>query len=189
MTSLRNSEHRRREHPTKMTLEGVTVVGAATLVVFGVCFIALWIFAGPGRKAERKEIVIPAGTYALIDAGENPLNLPANWSLRSGDILVFDNRDQVGHYVGPWFSPRNEITEVIVNASASLTLFCSLHPDGQINIDVTPRRSDWTLAVWPSLMVGVPFGLILLMVRQLMRRLEDPESFGDPDMETTSLMP
>jgi len=156
----------------KETREAVLVVLGTTAAVFVVCLVALWIFAGPGREPERREIVIPAGTSDLIASGQNPLDLPSNWSFRSGDVLVLDNRDDVGHYVGAWFSPYDEVTEITVTASA--TVFCTLHPAGEIYIDVTPRRSDWALAVPPTLMVGPAFGLVLLMALHLLRRLEDP---------------
>jgi|TARA_B100000959_G_scaffold148056_1_gene155404 hypothetical protein len=154
--------------------EAALVVAGTTTAVFLVCLVALWIFAGPGRARERREIVIPAGTADLIAAGENPLDLPANWSFRSGDVLVLDNRDDVGHYVGAWFSPYGEVTEITVTASA--TVFCTLHPAGQIYIDVTPRRTDWMLAVPPTLLIGPAFGLVLLMALRMLQRLEDPET-------------
>ncbi len=154
------------------------------MAVFLVCLVALWIFAGPGRAPERREIVIPAGTADLIAVGENPLDLPSNWSFRSGDVLILDNRDDVGHYVGAWFSPYGEVTEITVTASA--TVFCTLHPAGQIYIDVTPRRTDWMLAVPPTLLIGPAFGLVLLMALRMLRRLEDPETVaGAREVERT----
>ena len=155
------------------TREATVVVLGTTMAVFFICLVALWIFAGPGRMPERRTIVIPTGTADLIAAGQNPLDLPANWSFRSGDVLVLDNRDKVGHYVGAWFSPYGEATEITVTVSA--TVFCTLHPAGEIYIDVTPRRTDWILAVPPTLMVGPAFGLVLLLALRLLRHLEDPE--------------
>ncbi len=147
------------------------VVVGTTAAVFLVCLLALWIFAGPGRDASRREILIPAGTADLIAAGQNPLDLPSNWSFRSGDVLVLDNRDVADHYVGAWFAPYGEVTEVTMEASA--TVFCTLHPAGQIIIDVTPRRSDWALAVPPTLMIGPALGLVLLLALRLLRGLEE----------------
>ena len=164
--------------------EAALVVAGTTMAVFLVCLVALWIFAGPGRAPERREIVIPAGTADLIAVGENPLDLPSNWSFRSGDVLILDNRDDVGHYVGAWFSPYGEVTEITVTASA--TVFCTLHPAGQIYIDVTPRRTDWMLAVPPTLLIGPAFGLVLLMALRMLRRLEDPETVaGAHEVERT----
>jgi len=170
----------------KETREAVLVVLGTTAAVFVVCLVALWIFAGPGREPERREIVIPAGTSDLIASGQNPLDLPSNWSFRSGVVLVLDNRDDVGHYVGAWFSPYDEVTEITVTASA--TVFCTLHPAGEIYIDVTPRRSDWALAVPPTLMVGPAFGLVLLMALHLLRRLEDPVPEATRESGRSSLM-
>ncbi len=175
--------------------EAALVVTGTTVAVFLVCLVALWIFAGPGRTPERREILIPAGTADLIAAGQNPLDLPANWSFRSGDVLVLDNRDDVGHYVGAWFSPYGEVTEVTVTSSA--TVFCTLHPAGQIYIDVTPRRTDWMLAVPPTLLIGPAFGLVLLMALRMLRRLEDPDPLagtevgrrGTRDVEPEQVVP
>lgn|GEM_PF-166083 len=164
--------------------EAALVVTGTTVAVFLVCLVALWIFAGPGRTPERREIVIPAGTADLIAAGQNPLDLPANWSFRSGDVLVLDNRDDVGHYVGAWFSPYGEVTEITVTASA--TVFCTLHPAGQIYIDVTPRRTDWTLAISPTLLIGPAFGLVLLMALRMLRRLENPDPAAQSEVARRS---
>ncbi|MBC8363881.1 MAG: hypothetical protein H8E59_02635 [Actinobacteria bacterium] len=153
-------------------------VGGATAVTFLVCLIALWTFAGPGRSPSRREIVIPAGTADLIADGGNPLGLPASWSFRSGDVLVLDNRDRADHFIGAWFAPYDRVTEVTLEASA--TVLCSLHPDGVISIDVTPRRTDWALAVPPTLMIGPAFGLVLLMAGRVLRGLDDPGNASGP---------
>ena len=158
--------------------DALLTVGGATAATLLVCMVALWIFAGPDRAPSRRDLVIPAGTAELIANGGNPLDLPANWSFRSGDVLVLDNRDRADHFIGAWFAPYDRVTEVTLEAS--VTVLCSLHPDGVISIDVTPRRTDWALAVPPTLMIGPAFGLTLLMARWVLRSLGDIEGTSGP---------
>ncbi|MCP5029598.1 MAG: hypothetical protein GY929_25280 [Actinomycetia bacterium] len=152
----------------------VASVLITTFLVWVVCFVALWIFAGPGREPERREIVIEAGDAELIAQGENPLEIPSTWNFLSGDVLVLDNRDSAIHLVGPWTVGPGQVLELKLRASVP-NAFCSIHPSGRLRINVEPRRTDLALTTAPTLMLGPPLGLAAYAVHRVMSKLEESE--------------
>lgn len=146
-----------------------------TALFWVVCVIALWIYAGPGGESERREVVIDPGDSELIAAGQNPLDLPSTWTFRTGDVLVLDNRDHVAHTVGTWSVGSGRTLEVKLQASPP-PAFCSIHPDGVLNINVEPRRTDLSLTIFPTLALGPAMGVIMLGVRRIHRSLEEEDA-------------
>ncbi|MCP3856982.1 MAG: hypothetical protein GY745_18875 [Actinomycetia bacterium] len=151
----------------------VTVL-LTTLLVWIVCYVALWFYAGPGRPPERREVVIEQGDAVRIARGENPLEIPSTWSFRSGDVLVLDNRDSAIHVVGPWTVGPGQIVELTLRASVP-SAFCSIHPDGVLSISVDPRRTDFAVTLTPTLLLGPPLGVVAYAVRQVFSRLEESD--------------
>jgi hypothetical protein len=81
--------------------------------------------------------VIPDGTAARLAAGEDVNVMPADLNLRLDDRLVVINNDRAMHRVGPFtVAPGDRLERRFVEA-ATITGFCSLHPNGEINIDIT----------------------------------------------------
>ncbi|MFN0088904.1 MAG: heme-copper oxidase subunit III [Acidimicrobiales bacterium] len=156
------------------------VIAVATAAFWVVCALALWIYAGPGRRPAVHELTIQPGAAALVAAGQNPLALPATWSFRSGDVLVLANDDAVVHVLGRWLVAPGERRRITLRASASLV--CSLHPSGAIALDVHPARTDWRLTLAPTLVVGPALGVGALAVRRVARALDEPAAPGVPSL-------
>lgn len=145
-----------------------------TLVMWIVCAIALFIYAGERRDPVRHNLIIPAGTAALVAAGENPLEIPAHWNLRSGDVLVLDNRETTQQVFGAWSVGPGERREVLLRPFTGVVQ-CTLHPDGELILDVAPDTTDWKLGLIATLAFGPTLGIGALAVARLVGALHHTE--------------
>ena len=129
------------------SMRGGALVLASTLAMWIVCAIALYIYAGEGRDPRRYDLVIHKGTDELVAAGQNPLALPSHWNLRSGDVLVLDNREDSQQTFGAWSVGPGELREVVLRPFTGLVQ-CTLHPEGELVLDVAPAvlcaNRGWT---------------------------------------------
>ena len=160
-------------------------VVVATVVMWGICAVALLIYTRGARAPETHNLTIPEGTGVLIAGGENPLEIPSTWSFLSGDTLQLINRDDVDHWIGPYLVPALDERSYVLQPSLGGSLFCSLHPDGEIRIEVDVRDFDARLTLLPTLLLGPAVGLIMAGVLRVMRLLDEPipaerDSSADP---------
>jgi hypothetical protein len=137
--------------------------------------IGLLIYTADARGTTTHELVIPSGTGDQIVSGGNPLELPAQWSYYAGDQLVVDNRDTVSHQIGRWFVPSGAVIAIVLQPDYGGSLNCSLHPTGEISLDVQPRGFDLQMTLFPTLLLGPALGLIILGTRRVMRALDDSD--------------
>jgi hypothetical protein len=140
--------------------------------------VALAIYTNGARDPETRTLLIPDGTAELIAAGENPLRIPASWSFLADDTLELINQDRVGHRFGQYFVPPATTRAYTLQPAFGGSLACSLHPAGEINIDVDVRTFDWRATVFPTLVLGPAVGLILTVVGSVMRKLDEPDQGG-----------
>ncbi len=139
-----------------------------------VCAVALYIYAGEGRDPRRYDLVIAPGTDELVAAGQNPLALPSHWNLRSGDVLVLDNREDSQQTFGAWSVSAGEVQEVVLRPFTGIVQ-CTLHPEGELILDVAPASTDWKLALIATLGFGPTLGLGALGVARLTGALAHTE--------------
>lgn len=138
-----------------------------------VCVVALATMADD-HAPRRYDLVIPAGTEELVATGANPLQIPSEWGLVSGDVLVLDNRDDVEHSFGAWTVGPGEQREIVLRPFDGVIL-CSLHPAGQLTLNVDPSSTDWTLPLIATLAFGPMLGLGTLGVLRAADALRAPE--------------
>ncbi|HNJ96515.1 MAG TPA: SCO family protein [Ilumatobacteraceae bacterium] len=155
-------------------LRGGALVLWCTLAMWIVCAIALLIYAGERRDPVRHNLIIPAGTEALVAAGENPLEIPSHWNLRSGDVLVLDNRESTQQVFGAWSVGPGERREVLLRPFTGIVQ-CTLHPDGELTLDVAPDTTDWKLGLIATLAFGPTLGIGALLVARLVGVLNHTE--------------
>lgn len=137
---------------------------------------ASWIALsdGPLRDPQNVEVRIPAGTAEAIERGAAVSVIPADLSLVQGDRLVIQNEDSVPHRVGNYsVGPGTRLT-LPLDKGSSGSLVCTFHPQGSIALDVRPRTSPM-LVLWPTLMLGLPLGLVAGGVLEVTRRLDGDE--------------
>lgn len=113
--------------------------------VFGLVLLLLASCAQAGFQAETDrtdtipdfEYTIPAGAGEQIDSGE-PLDiLPARIDAKVGHIIQIINHDDRGHLVGPWFVGANETLRQRFSYPGDYIGICSVHPSGEIKVNVT----------------------------------------------------
>jgi hypothetical protein len=155
-------------------VRGVGIVLAATLAMWVMAAVALWIFAGPDRPAQTHALNIPVGTAAAVRLGGNPLELPADWTLRAGDTLVVENHDTTTHVIGP-LQVRSGERQTLLLRSGLGPLVCSVHPANVLRIDVAPTRTSWSLTFVVAVLFGPALGLLTLVLLRVGRALDEPD--------------
>lgn len=90
------------------------------------------------RASDELRIVIPEGTQALIEAGQEPDIIPSEivMSLASQPILVIENQDNSAHQVGPFFVGAGETVRQHFSRPGIYEGGCSIHRDRQVKIIV-----------------------------------------------------
>ena len=121
------------------------VPGIIVLIVGGlVIFIVSTVF-GSVEDVDAREyrIVIPEGTGAQIEQGEDPGVIPSIIELTLGekDILVIENQDIVGHRIGDFWVGAGETLRQEFKTEAIYQGECTVHESAQIEIIVSKKDS------------------------------------------------
>lgn len=82
------------------------------------------------------EYVIPAGTAARIEAGEQIAIVPAELVVQVGEAIRIVNEDDADHVVGVFFVAAGETLTQRFNSVAVLEGECSVHPSGSFRLRV-----------------------------------------------------
>ncbi|MBK8024939.1 MAG: FixH family protein [Chloroflexi bacterium] len=92
--------------------------------------------AGDEGSTNALRIVIPAGTGAQIEAGQDPGLIPAEIRLRLSEqnVLIIANEDSVDHTVGPFFVRAGESIRQEFARPAVFEGACSIHQGQQVRI-------------------------------------------------------
>jgi hypothetical protein len=156
-------------------LRPLVILALTTAGMWALCAVALVIYTDGARAPEVHELEIPAGTSALIAAGENPLEIPSTWSFLADDTLRLVNRDRVDHWIGSFHVAPNETVEYQLTTTIGGSLFCTIHPSQAIEIEVDARDFDWRLTLAPTFAFGPLVGLVIVGVGRVLRHLDEPE--------------
>jgi hypothetical protein len=173
--TIEQSLGRKTYSKRRRIVESVAILIASTLVVFTLSSIALLIYTEGSREPTTHTIVIPEGSYALIEQGQNPLDIPPTWTFYADDTLVLDNRDDVPHTLGNWVVPPNTIQAFELQPAYGGFFVCTLHPSGAITLDIQPRDYDFALVALPTFGFGLAVGIVIIIGLNVMRGLEDHE--------------
>ncbi len=165
-----------RRGRTSQRLENLKTVLITTLAFWLLMAVGLLIFTAGSREPTTHTLVIPEGSIELIAAGENPLEIPSTWSLLADDTLVLVNEDRVDHWLGDFWVAANSTTEYELQPDFGGSILCSLHPDGEINLDIGLRDFDWRVLVLPTVIIGPFLGWLLVGIRRVMRLLDEPDT-------------
>ena len=84
----------------------------------------------------QHDYVIPPGTAARIEAGEEIEIVPAELVVEVGDALRIVNEDSTDHIVGVFFVAAGETLTQRFNSEAVLEGECSVHPSGAFTLRV-----------------------------------------------------
>ena len=156
-------------------IELLALVAGSTLLVFVLSSIALLIYTDGSRDPTVHVLDIPPGSWDLIEAGENPLEIPPTWTFYAYDTLVLDNRDEVEHTLGTWYVPPNTTRRFDLQPAYGGFFVCSLHPSGGITLDIQPRDFDLGLIAYTTFGFGIALGVILFIGLSVARALDHDE--------------
>jgi len=82
------------------------------------------------------DIVVPSGTQAQIDGGDEIVLFPRRLEVGVGDRIVITNDDAASHQVGPYIvGPGQQIVQTF-SAAGIIEGVCTLHPSGEVTIVV-----------------------------------------------------
>ncbi len=82
------------------------------------------------------DIVVPEGTQARMDAGEEIALFPRRLEVGVGDRIVITNDDAASHQVGPYIvGPGQQIVQTF-SSPGIIEGICTLHPSGEVTIVV-----------------------------------------------------
>ena len=144
-TSEREAAPKRHISRRRRWIESIVIIAASTLLIFALSSLALLIYTEGSRDPTSHVIDIPPGSWDLIEQGENPLDIPPNWTFYADDTLVLDNQDTVAHTLGNWVVPPNTIQAFVLRPAYGGIFVCSLHPSGSITLNIQPRDYDFGL--------------------------------------------
>lgn len=88
------------------------------------------------------DYVIPSGTGAEIDAGQDVDIVPAEIDATVGQVIRIVNGDDRGFNVGPFFVGAGETITQRFSAAGEFTGECAVHPSGQLVLRVRDRTAS-----------------------------------------------
>ena len=91
----------------------------------------------PTAMAVDYEYVIPLGTGARFDAGEDVEILPGEMTVRVGEVMRIINQDDRNHLIGPFFVGAGETLTQRFASAGEFTGVCTVHPSGEFILTVT----------------------------------------------------
>ena len=92
--------------------------------------------AGDVVEAEH-HFVIPPGTGARLDAGEEVDILPRRLRAEVGETIRIANEDDRGHVVGVFFVGAGETLTQTFTSPGKFSGSCTVHTDGEFTLEVT----------------------------------------------------
>lgn len=122
--------------------------GSAVGAVVGLLLCATWWVVvaydlGPAEHGD--DLVIPAGTAEAIASGAPFAFVPDRFSLAPGGHLRVVNQDSATHQIGGTAIPAGTTAEI--EATDSGALLCTIHPAGELEIDIESRPPIAGMAV------------------------------------------
>ena len=116
------------------------------LLILGLSIAAVWLVSELGillqqdentaRAPMMVEFVIPAGTAAKVEAGEEAPSIPDDLTFVLGDVLVVRNDDAVAHIFGPLLVPPGTSASMPLNEADHFSFACSFTPSRFIGLNV-----------------------------------------------------
>jgi hypothetical protein len=126
------------------------------------------------RPPQEVELVIPAGTAASIETGEESTSIPSEMSFVVGDTLVVTNEDVVDHVMGPLWIPPGTSASLKLEQANKFAYSCSFQPTQYFGVDVeTP--TTWRTRV-TAFSLAVPGTVGFLFVYSLILWPINPQS-------------
>jgi plastocyanin len=106
------------------------------LAIVSVALLAGMYVVPRAAAAQTIEIVVPEGTQAQMDSGEEIVLFPRRLEVAVGDRIIITNDDRSSHQVGPYVvGPGQEVVQTFASPGV-IEGICTLHPSGEVTIVV-----------------------------------------------------
>ncbi len=122
--------------PQNSPARRVSLWVTGVLAVFCLLALASMQLAPRAAAAQTIEIVVPPGTQAQIDAGEQIVLFPRRLEVSVGDRIIITNEDASSHQIGPYVVGPDQRIEQTFSAAGIIEGICTLHPSGEVTIVV-----------------------------------------------------
>jgi hypothetical protein len=116
----------------------------AISLVFAFLFneITFLISKDPSDRAPKTiSLVIPAGTAARIESGDEIRIFPDEITFVVGDTLEVVNEDSEPHQMGPVFVPPGTTGSMILNQAEKMSVDCSFQSSRYLGLDIRPATT------------------------------------------------
>lgn len=163
----------------------ITFFAALALVWIGSEVAYYFLRADTDRTPQQIELVIPTGTAALVEAGEQVPAIPDEMTFVLGDTLVVQNQDVVDHQLGPLWIPPKAQASLVLDAAQRYAYSCSFKTSRYLGLNVK-QATTWqtrivglAFAVPPTTMFFFIYSLVLWPLNP------DPKKQAKLDLKTT----
>jgi hypothetical protein len=109
------------------------VAGGVAVVAMIVVVVALAL-GGSGSDGRTYRYVIPAGTAARVDVGEQVDLLPSRLVVHVGDRLVIRNDDDRAQHMGPLVVDAHSVLKMRFARAGTIEGVCTLNEEGTAKI-------------------------------------------------------
>ena len=92
----------------------------------------------PASWQPVREIVIPAGTQARLDAGERVEVLETQIRVKVGETVRIRNDDAVDHVLGPYYLQAGAALQQTYRTPQTIQYVCFVNPSEAISLIVEP---------------------------------------------------
>jgi hypothetical protein len=93
------------------------------------------------RAPKTITLVIPAGTAARIDSGDELRIFPDEMIFVTGDILEVVNEDSEPHQMGPVFVPPGSTGSMRLDQAEKLSVSCTFQSSRYLGLDIRPATT------------------------------------------------
>ncbi|MCC6381521.1 MAG: hypothetical protein IT304_03385 [Dehalococcoidia bacterium] len=158
-------------------------IGGGLAVAWALTFI-WWLLLEPINRENRTvELVIPRGTAVAVAEGRVAPLVPERLVLGPNLALRVRNEDDVAHRIAGKELPAG--ATALVKADGGNQFSCTIHPAGSVGYSID-SRPNILATVLPSVVLGLPFGIIFGAAALVARRLRMD---GDDDVPRHPLAP
>jgi len=125
-----------------MTIESARRPSTVVLLLTGaIALLSIGLLVGmyvvPRAAATQSiEILVPEGTQARMDAGEEIVLFPRRLEVGVGDRILIKNDDSASHQVGPYIVGSGQQIVQTFSSPGIIEGICTLHPSGEVTIVV-----------------------------------------------------
>ncbi len=118
------------------------------------------------RPPQTIRLVIPQGTAALVEQGQDSPVIPNEMIFVIGDKLEVVNEDSVSHQLGPIWVPAGSTGSLVMETADKLAYSCSFQTTNYLNMDIRSGTSFSTRLV--GLFLAAPATAIFLFIYSLL---------------------